>query len=457
MRKYRKQESGFFFIHISSCQEGEDNLRELVHHSNHSLPVAESLLSLLVIVGTEERGIHDGSLGHYVDIFSEAPVSMLGNMATIMAFSGLVYGRIGTHVCNEFLVGCESGDVLDLCHEMSGSDLSDAGYGLEDFQFFCMNLILMFYKSLCKSLVPLFKEEDLLCTVLHKIGVSSHSYASDGIALYILSRCLKGSSSAAGKSSDKLPIGSGKNLIRRGEPGEKTEHGVCKYINSKDFRPSESKVALELCLCPGDVLSNFLPSSCDVSHLIIHDALLPSESIVIGKAVSCNAESVSAVGLGLAERRGFHIVLDHHRILDTEAEAFAGEEMAEVLMVASCGFHDEYSVLRDIGKEASEPFIVHFAAASGKTCSIVVDDSIVELPACDVDASDIAHGFTSWVMKDGSLHPISRVNEALRLNQPIGIERELGQTPYEALGLGSMSSSVPSIISFMTPCYGIYC
>ena len=100
---------------------------------------------------------------------------------------------------------------------------------------------------------------------------------------------------------------------------------------------------------------------------------------------------------------------------------------------------------------------IHLAAASGEACSIPVDDPIVELPACDVDASDIAHDLTSWVMKDGSPHPISHVNEALRLNQPIGIERELGQTPYEALGLEKLSSSVPSIISFMTTCYGIYC
>ena len=138
-------------------------------------------------------------------------------------------------------------------------------------------------------------------------------------------------------------------------------------------------------------------------------------------------------------------------------EVFADEEMAEVLMVVSCGLHDEYSVLWDIGKEAFEAFMAHFAAAFGKTCSIPVDDSIVELPACNVDACDIVHGFTSWVMKDGSPHPISRVNEALRLNRPIGIERELGQTPDEALGLENMSSSVPSIISFINPFYGIYC
>ena len=185
--------------------------------------------------------------------------------------------------------------------------------------------------------------------------------------------------------------------------------------------------------------------------------LLPTESIVIGKAVSCNTEGVGPVGLGLAERRGLHIVLEHHGVLDTDVEAFADEEMTEVLMVAPCGLHDEYSVLRDIGKEAFEAFMAHFAAAFGKTCSIPVDDSIVELPACDVDACDIVHGFTSWVMKDGSPHPISRVNEALRLNQPIGIGRELRQTPIEAPSLGDMSSSAPSIISFINPFYGIYC
>ena len=409
MRKARKCESGFFFIHFSFCQEGEDDLRELVHHGDHSLPVAESFTSLPVIISTEEGGIDDCSLSHYIGVFPEAPVAVFGNMASTMAFSGLVYGRIGSHVCNELLVGCESGDVLNFCHEVSSGYLTDTGYGLKDFQLFCMYILLMINKGLCECFVSLLKVQYLLSAVLHEIGVSRYSYASDGIALYILSGCLNGSSSAAGKSSDKLLIGSGKDLVRRWEKGKEAEHGRCKHINGKDFRPCESKIAFELCLCSGDVLCHFLPSSRYASYLVIHDALLPVESIVIGKAVSCNAESICAIGLGLAQRRGLHIVPDHHRILDTYAEAFAGEKMAEVLMVAACGFHDEYSVLRDIVKEAPEPFIAHFAAAFGKTCSIPADDPIVELPACDVDACDIAHGFTSWVMKDGSPHPISRL------------------------------------------------
>ena len=438
MRKYKKSESGFFFIHFSSRQEGEDDLREFVHHGDHRLPVAETLSSLLVIVGTEEGRIYDGFLSHDVDIFSEASISMLGDMATAMAFSRLVDGRVGAHVCDEFLVGCESGDVLDLGHEMGCGDFTYAGDGLEDFHLLRMYILLMFHKSLCEGFVPLLKEEDLLGAVLHEAGVPGYSYASGGIALDVLHGEGEIASLLQHEGTCKLSVISGEDLIWRGEGGEKGEHGGCKYVNGKDFRPGEGKIALELCLRPGDVLSNLLSSSCDVPHLIIHGALLPTESIVIGKAVSCNTEGISTVGLGPTERRGLHVVLDHHGILDTDAEAFADEEMAEVLMVASCGLHDEYGVLRDSGKEASESFVAHFAAASGEACSICVDDSIVELPACDVDACDIAHGFTSRVMKDGSPHPISRVNEALRLNQPIGIERKLRQTPIEALGLGIM-------------------
>ena len=126
MRKYRKYESGFFLIHFSSCQEDEDDLREFVHHGDHSLPVAESLLSLLVIVGTEEGRIDDSSLSHYISVFPEAPVAMLGDMTFAVAFSGLVDGRIRADVCDELLVGCESGDVLDLCHEMGCRDASEA-------------------------------------------------------------------------------------------------------------------------------------------------------------------------------------------------------------------------------------------------------------------------------------------------------------------------------------------
>ena len=171
MRKYRKQESGFILIHFSSCQEGEDDLRELVHHGDHSLPVAESLLSLLVIVGTEERGIHYGSLGHYVDILSEAPVAMLGDVATAMAFSRLVDGGIGAHVCDELLVGCESGDVLDLCHEMGCCDFTYARDGLEYLYLLLVYFLFMLYESLCKCFVSLPKIQYLLSAVLYEVSI----------------------------------------------------------------------------------------------------------------------------------------------------------------------------------------------------------------------------------------------------------------------------------------------
>lgn len=49
----------------------------------------------------------------------------------------------------------------------------------------------------------------------------------------------------------------------------------------------------------------------------------------------------------------------------------------------------------------------------------------VELPGGDVYSDNGTHAGTSWVRKDGSLHPISYVKEVRDLNQPIGIAREL--------------------------------
>ena len=155
MRKYRKYESGFFLIHFSSCQEDEDDLREFVHHGDHSLPVAESLLSLLIIVGTEKRRIDDSSLSHYIGVFPEAPVAMLGDMTFAAAFSGLVDGRIRADVCDELLVGCESGDVLNLSHEMGCGDLPDSWNGLEYLHLLLVCFLLMLYESLCECFVAL--------------------------------------------------------------------------------------------------------------------------------------------------------------------------------------------------------------------------------------------------------------------------------------------------------------
>jgi hypothetical protein len=58
------------------------------------------------------------------------------------------------------------------------------------------------------------------------------------------------------------------------------------------------------------------------------------------------------------------------------------------------------------------------------------------------------------VRKDGSLNPISHIEGSLKLNQPIGIKRELGQTPVEACSLGFMSPSVPSIINLTSSLWG---
>jgi hypothetical protein len=85
----------------------------------------------------------------------------------------------------------------------------------------------------------------------------------------------------------------------------------------------------------------------------------------------------------------------------------------------------------------------HLAGAFGKPVVSFGDDSIIELAFCDVYSNYYGHCTTSWVRKDGSLNPISRVERSFPLNQPIGITRELGQTFVEASKLSAEAALSP--------------
>ncbi|MBO4424438.1 MAG: hypothetical protein J5768_02885, partial [Spirochaetales bacterium] len=65
------------------------------------------------------------------------------------------------------------------------------------------------------------------------------------------------------------------------------------------------------------------------------------------------------------------------------------------------------------------------------------------------------HCTTSRVRKDGSLNPISRVEGSFKLNQPIGITRELGQTPVEAFLLRINVALSPINYMSMSSLWGI--
>ena len=105
------------------------------------------------------------------------------------------------------------------------------------------------------------------------------------------------------------------------------------------------------------------------------------------------------------------------------------------------------------GEKPMESLMGHQAGAFGKPVVSFGDDSVIELALREVYSNYYGHCTTFRVRKDGSLNPISRVEGSLKLNQPIGITKELGQTPLEAQMLRDMSPSDPSIIS-LCPHYG---
>jgi hypothetical protein len=102
-----------------------------------------------------------------------------------------------------------------------------------------------------------------------------------------------------------------------------------------------------------------------------------------------------------------------------------------------------------------ESLMGHQAGAFGKLVVSFGDDSVIELAFCDVYSNYYGHCTTSRVRKDGSLYPISRVEGSLKLNQPIGITRELGQTPKEAFLLRINVALSPINYMSMSSLWGI--
>lgn len=457
MRKTKKDKSILNLILLTSCQKSINDLDELVHHGHHGLSVAEAFAYLLGVVVIKDRVVGNAPLGHEETVLSEAAVAMLGYMARGKMLSGLVDGRIRADVCDELLVGGEPADIIYLSHEVGSSDITDAREGSEDLNLLCMYLLLMSYESFRESLVPLLEVCNLFGTVLDEVSAAADSNAASSKLLYGLDGMLKASASLDAESGKELLISSGKDFRRRTERGKEFDHGCGKYIQGKDFRPCCGKVALELGLGSGDILCNLLPSSCYASYFLVHPCLLPGKCIVIDTGVSGNAESIRAVGLCASEGIRLDELVDEERVCNTYAAASGNKEAPERKMVSPGGFHDEERVPVHCGEEGFKAASAHIEMPLAYALPFFADDMEVELPACDVNAYDLMHDGTSWVNKDGSPYPFSRMKEALGLNQPIGIERELGQTPSEARSLKRMSSSVPSNISNLSLFYRYYC
>lgn len=178
--------------------------------------------------------------------------------------------------------------------------------------------------------------------------------------------------------------------------------------------------------------------------------------IVVSKAISSNLKSIGSICLCSSEGLGCDVSFDEDGVLNDDSCILVPEEVLAGEMVSTCGFHYEESSFRNAVVEIRESRKIHRDSPLRNLLAFIRDDSVIELFACDVNPAYCRHNGTSWVTINGSLNPISRLNEALRLNQPIGIKRDLEQTPVEALSLDEMLFLGPSIISNSALLYRAY-
>ena len=112
-------------------QQGMERSYELVHSCHHGLPMGESFLPFLVVVGMEDNIVSHAAVSHQVQILTQQWISPLGYLQGLAGVSRLVDTWISAGKRDELLVGGELGDVGDLGKEMRRSHFADTGNGGE--------------------------------------------------------------------------------------------------------------------------------------------------------------------------------------------------------------------------------------------------------------------------------------------------------------------------------------
>lgn len=434
----------------TSGQEHIDDLEQLVGCCNHGLSVRKSFIPFLCVIVADDRVPHVALGGHDVADTSEVRITVLGDVAGIALLSGLIDCRVSSDKGNEFLIATELSDVLDLSHELACGGVTDSGNGSEDLDLLGVYPHLMCIESFCKLLLAFVEMDELLCGILdHVASVGCSDAAAGELSDVFNAEGRTSSPSFMGEDFRDVLICCGKNLAGTSETRQEVEHSGSKDIHRKDFRPGGTEIGLELGLGSGNVLDYLLSSSGYGFDFVVHAALLLPEHIVMKPAVFGNGKRIGTVGLGFSETVGHDLLLNEKRVDTVHIITAIVQESEQRYVVQACGLHDEHGVLGDVRicEKSMESLMGHHAGAFGKPVVFFGDDSVIELALRDVYSNYYGHCITSMVRKDGSLNPIPRAEGSFPLNQPIGITRELGQTPLEALGLEREWPSVPSIIN----------
>ncbi len=431
---------------------------EFVHGVDHGLPVrtlelhsvyGHGLAPLLPVVVSEDGVVGDASLCHEEHVFPEDRVAVLGDVSPDVGLPALVDPGVGPHVGDELLVGREAVDVADLRHELCGLHLADAGHGGDDVDVLGMDVLLDLEQGGGEHRVTLGALDDTLGAVPHAEAVQGDA---DGVPCK-LPEPLGGKGDLPPFARDEQRVLQRLVACVQDFPGaaeerQEMEHPLGKHIHGKQFGERHGEILFEDGLrLPGLLGVRRTPAGDDLAFCIRHVLSLRKTRGAVD-AVLGDRLRVDPVRLRVAQRQGLLVAADEHRIDDKRTLAPVQEKVVERQVVKPRGLHEEQHVGALgilVGEQGLHARPVHGEGALVHGLASRDRDSIVGVPAGDIDSNDF-HKRTSRSRKNNrSLCPISRVKKARRPNQPIGIMETEDRLLSKFENLNGMSSSVPRI------------
>lgn len=455
-----KERSAFLLggVHDTVGEHEMQHPDEFVHGVDHGLPVrtlelltvyGHGLAPLLPVVVAEDGVVGDASLCHEEHVFPEDRVAVLGDVSPDVGLPALADSGVGPHVGDELLVGLEAVDVSDLRHELCGLYLADAGHGGDDGDGVGMDVLLDLEQCGGEHRVTLGALGDTLGAVPHAEAVQGDA---DGVPGK-LPEPLGGKGDLPSLARDEQGVLQCLVACVQDFPGvaeerQEMEHPVGKHIHGKQFGECHGDILLEDGLGFPRVIGVRRAPARDDLALGVRHGLSLRKACGAADAVLGDRLRVDPVRLRVAQRQGLLVAADEHRIDDKRTLAPVQEKVAGRQVVESRGLHEEQHVgalgilVREQGLHArhiqGERTLVHGLASRDR-------DSIVGVPAGDIDSNDFHKRISRSRKNNRSLCPISRVKKAQRPNQPIGMMETEDRLLAKLENLNRMLSSVPRI------------
>ena len=431
---------------FSFCQQSEYCSDEFIHESDHCFPVRKTFSSLFIIVGSEIRIIGFDAGGHEINIPPEAGISMLGDMPLSVSVAGFIKSRICTAICYEILVAFILMNVAYFSNEVRSSDLADTGNGFKNIHLNPVMLIHICKKSICHSLLSGFKSNQCFSGISNERAIGFDADRDSSPVDQSFNRnAVSTTYVACGQGSMKFLFTDFKNSFRRWICGNEIEHAVGKYIQRKDFRESDCKISFKLGFGLGQLFGELFSSSGNGSDFFSQSVfrLIKFAGIIVGKI--SNKPCVNFIGLGLSEGVGFRKVFDQYRINNKGILVMIQEKFQKSEVIPSSGFHKVGRFFKPTGlhQKIMEAGLSHWELISFFKFGFIVHDVERRFVFGNINRDYVGHSETSMVNKKIVPYPISRLTQALRLNQPIGIQGTVGRLLLKLLSLNKMRPSAP--------------